>query len=95
MTDDRTINLRPPLWLPVIVVLLGGCFYLGGKYIETRDTTELRTVVRERNGIGMKTLSLLVSVAVILAAQVASAKTVVCLQFTAPFIRSWCPCRWP
>lgn len=32
MTD--TINIRPPLWLPIIVVLIGGAFYIHGKNIE-------------------------------------------------------------
>ncbi len=29
-----TINIRPPLWLPIIVVLIGGAFYVHGKNIE-------------------------------------------------------------
>lgn len=29
-----TINIRPPLWLPIIVVLIGGAFYIQGKSIE-------------------------------------------------------------
>lgn len=32
MTD--TINLRPPFWLPILVVLIGGGFYIYGKNIE-------------------------------------------------------------
>ncbi|MBI5794482.1 SIMPL domain-containing protein [Candidatus Uhrbacteria bacterium] len=39
MSDDHNLFIRPPLWLPVIVVLLGGFFYIGGKYVETRDKT--------------------------------------------------------
>ena len=39
MTDDHNLFIRPPLWLPIAVVLLGGLFYVGGKYVETRDKT--------------------------------------------------------
>ena len=36
MTD--TINIRPPVWLPILVVLIGGGFYVYGKNIEVRTT---------------------------------------------------------
>ncbi|TSC59077.1 MAG: hypothetical protein Greene041619_99 [Candidatus Peregrinibacteria bacterium Greene0416_19] len=39
MIDAQTLNIRPPLWLPVAVaVLLGGAF-VWGKSIESRDHT--------------------------------------------------------
>ncbi len=36
MTDDRTLFIRPPVWLPIIVVFIGGLFYLQGKNMEAR-----------------------------------------------------------
>lgn len=36
MTD--TINIRPPMWLPILVVLIGGSFYVYGKNIEVGTT---------------------------------------------------------
>lgn len=36
--DDQRIFLRPPLWLPIIVVLLAGGFYITGKKIEAKPT---------------------------------------------------------
>ena len=35
--DERTVFLRPPLWLPLAVAVIVGGFYISGKYIETRD----------------------------------------------------------
>ncbi len=34
MTTEQTINLRPPMWLPIIAVIIGGSFYLAGKNME-------------------------------------------------------------
>ena len=34
--EERTLFLRPPLWLPVIVALVAGGMYVAGKYIEVR-----------------------------------------------------------
>lgn len=34
MDQQTTVTVRPPLWLPVIVVLIGGLFFLIGKHIE-------------------------------------------------------------
>lgn len=34
-----TLQLRPPILLPIIIVLLAGGFYIYGKNIETRDRT--------------------------------------------------------
>ena len=36
---DHNLFLRPPLWLPLGVAVLLGVFYLGGKFIESRDST--------------------------------------------------------
>ncbi|MBM3230764.1 SIMPL domain-containing protein [Candidatus Peregrinibacteria bacterium] len=35
--EDHRLFLRPPLWLPLIVVLLAGGAYIAGKFIETRN----------------------------------------------------------
>ncbi len=35
-----TVNLRPPMWLPVIVVCIGGAFYLAGKNMEIKAPQE-------------------------------------------------------
>lgn len=40
-----TINLRPPLWLPIIVIVIGGLFYLVGKNMEIRAQSEFPTVI--------------------------------------------------
>lgn len=37
MPDERTLTIRPPLWLPLAVAGLAGLLYIGGKYVETRD----------------------------------------------------------
>ncbi|MBI3331550.1 SIMPL domain-containing protein [Candidatus Peregrinibacteria bacterium] len=37
--DEQTINLRPPVWLPIVVALIAGGMYMGGKVIENRDPT--------------------------------------------------------
>lgn len=34
MDSEQTINLRPPMWLPIVVVLIGGAFYIAGKNID-------------------------------------------------------------
>jgi uncharacterized protein YggE len=39
-TNDSTINLWPPLWLPIIVVLIGGSFYLYGKQMDRQSPVE-------------------------------------------------------
>ncbi len=42
MDDIRTITIRPPNWVPVIVLLavvIGGGFYVAGKKLETKDHT--------------------------------------------------------
>ncbi len=38
--DEQTINLRPPLWLPILVVVIGGMFYIGGKKLEIQAPRE-------------------------------------------------------
>lgn len=40
MPDTTTVNLRPPLWLPIIVVVIGGLFYLAGKNMEIQAPRE-------------------------------------------------------
>jgi uncharacterized protein len=35
-----TINFRPPVWLPILVVIIGGGFYLAGKHLEIRSTQQ-------------------------------------------------------
>ncbi len=37
MPTEQTINIRPPVWLPIIVVLLGGLLFIGGKFVESYD----------------------------------------------------------
>ncbi len=39
--EDHRIFLRPPLWLPVAIVVLLGAGYIGGKFVETRDMEKL------------------------------------------------------
>ncbi len=42
MDDTRSITLRPPNWMPIILlvaVVIGGGFYVGGKKIESTDHT--------------------------------------------------------
>lgn len=34
--DSTTLNLRPPLWLPVLVAVIAGGSYIAGKKVETR-----------------------------------------------------------
>lgn len=34
MASEQTINIRPPLWLPILAVVIGGAFYLAGKQME-------------------------------------------------------------
>lgn len=34
MTDEQTLNLRPPVWALFAAVAIGGLFYLGGKALE-------------------------------------------------------------
>ncbi len=36
-TQDRTLHIRPPLWLPIAVAAVIGVFYVGGKFVETRS----------------------------------------------------------
>ena len=39
--EDHRIFLRPPLWLPVVIAVLLGAGYIGGKFVETRDREKL------------------------------------------------------
>ncbi|MFA6523795.1 MAG: SIMPL domain-containing protein [Candidatus Peribacteraceae bacterium] len=39
MPDEQTLRLRPPVWALILAVLIGGGFYLGGKWIEVKDHT--------------------------------------------------------
>jgi len=35
--EEHRLFLRPPVWLPIIVALIAGGMYMGGKYIEAQD----------------------------------------------------------
>lgn len=35
--EEQRLFLRPPMWLPLIVVILAGGAYIAGKYVETRN----------------------------------------------------------
>jgi uncharacterized protein len=37
MPDDHIVTLRPPVWALLLAVAVGGCFYIGGKHIESED----------------------------------------------------------
>lgn len=40
MDDTRVLRFRPPYWAPFVLifsVIVGGTFYVGGKYLETQD----------------------------------------------------------
>jgi hypothetical protein len=39
MPDEQTLHLRPPVWALIFAVIIGGGFYLGGKWIEAKDHT--------------------------------------------------------
>ena len=34
--DEQTLNIRPPVWLPITVAVIIGGMYIGGKFVETR-----------------------------------------------------------
>ena len=34
MADEHTLNLRPPVWLPILVALIAGGLYVAGKFVE-------------------------------------------------------------
>lgn len=36
MANAETIYLRPPVWLPIVAVVIGGAFYLAGKNVEAQ-----------------------------------------------------------
>ncbi len=42
---DQTLNIRPPLWLPIVVVAIGGAFYLAGKNMEIQAPRENPMVI--------------------------------------------------
>ena len=44
--EEQRLQIRPPLWLPVLVALIASGAYIAGKYIETRDTTPLTITVQ-------------------------------------------------
>lgn len=37
-STEQTINIRPPLWLPIVAVIIGGFFYLAGKNLEKQPS---------------------------------------------------------
>ena len=36
--DEQRIYVQPPLWLPILAVVIGGLFYLGGKQFEVANS---------------------------------------------------------
>ena len=34
--EEKALYLHPPVWLPIVVALIAGGLYIGGKYVETR-----------------------------------------------------------
>lgn len=43
--EPTTVNLRPPLWLPIIVIVIGGLFYLIGKNMEIQAQRENPAII--------------------------------------------------
>lgn len=51
MSDSQTLNIRPPMWLPMILVCIGGAFYIAGKNIEVKHSpAELGTITVSGEG---------------------------------------------
>lgn len=50
MATTETINIRPPLWLPIVAVAIGGAFYLAGKNIEVRHQNPPGTITVSGEG---------------------------------------------
>jgi uncharacterized protein YggE len=48
--ESQTLTLRPPLWLPIAVVLIGGAFYIAGKNIEHRAPVQTGTITVSGEG---------------------------------------------
>ena len=43
--DERTLFLRPPVWLPIAVALIAGGMYVMGKYVEKQDFSPVMITV--------------------------------------------------
>lgn len=44
MDNAQTLTIRPPVWALIAAVLLGGLFFLGGKWIETGNDPQRATI---------------------------------------------------
>ncbi|TSC80498.1 MAG: hypothetical protein G01um101425_152 [Candidatus Peregrinibacteria bacterium Gr01-1014_25] len=43
--DEHTLNLRPPVWLPITVVVIAGLAFIAGKHVEVRGYQPLQISV--------------------------------------------------
>lgn len=43
--ENETINIRPPVWAIFCVVVVAGCFYLAGQYIQKQDLAPITITV--------------------------------------------------
>lgn len=50
MATEQTVYLRPPLWLPIVAVVIGGAFYVAGKNIEIQHRDEPGTITVSGEG---------------------------------------------
>ncbi|HVW66976.1 MAG TPA: SIMPL domain-containing protein [Candidatus Peribacteraceae bacterium] len=50
MANTETINIRPPVWLPIVAVVIGGAFYLVGKNIEVKNVNPPGTITVSGEG---------------------------------------------
>lgn len=50
MANTETINIRPPLWLPIVAVVIAGAFYLAGKAIEVKHANPPGTITVSGEG---------------------------------------------
>lgn len=42
---ENTLNIRPPVWLPILVVVIGGAFYVHGKNIEINSMSRQPVII--------------------------------------------------
>lgn len=48
---DSTINVRPPVWVIMLAVIIGGSFYIAGKHIEARpEAKQVSTITVSGDG---------------------------------------------
>ncbi len=58
--ESETVVVRPPVWAVFTIVIIGGLFFLGGKYIEKKDLTPLTiSVTGEGKASGVPDLAML------------------------------------